>query len=64
MFSPEEHTLGMDTSISDVGVTSIGLIRLKKRLQIALHIEDVPTITMLANSMVRSLARTLDVRWL
>ena len=60
MFNVEKHTLGVSTSIFEVGATSINLIRLKKRLQVFFRINDIPIVTMLANPTVKSLARALE----
>lgn len=57
-FSPEK--LSTDTPIFEMGVTSIHLIRLKKRLEHRLSITDIPLLALMTNPNVRSLANALE----
>ncbi|KAF2726952.1 putative non-ribosomal peptide synthase-like protein [Polyplosphaeria fusca] len=52
--------LGMETSIFDLGVTSITLIRLKQQIEATLGIADIPIMILMANTTVRSLAIALS----
>lgn len=55
-----EAELGIDTPIFDMGVTSIHLIRLKKRLQSRLSIPDIPLLVMMKNPTIKSLSEALQ----
>ena len=59
-FDLPKHELGVTSSVFEIGVTSIDLIRLKKCLQMRLKLPDVPIITIMTNPTVRSLARVLS----
>ncbi|KUJ12592.1 putative non-ribosomal peptide synthase-like protein [Mollisia scopiformis] len=50
---------GVNTPIFDMGVSSIHLIRLKKRLQMRLSIPEIPILTMMRNLTIRSLSAAL-----
>ena len=51
--------MGMDTVILDTGVSSVDLIRLKIATEKAFDIIDIPIITMLTNTTIRSLASAI-----
>ncbi|KAF2868515.1 hypothetical protein BDV95DRAFT_678929 [Massariosphaeria phaeospora] len=51
-------TIGVDTPIFDMGVTSIDLIRLKRRIDTRLSL-DVPIVTLMNNPTARSMAAAL-----
>lgn len=48
--------LGTDSLILDTGVSSVDLIRLKNASETAFNIAEIPMITMLTNTTIRSLA--------
>ena len=52
--------IGVETPIFDIGITSIHLIQLKKKLQTRLSIPDIPISEIMTNSTVRSLSEALD----
>jgi acyl-CoA synthetase (AMP-forming)/AMP-acid ligase II len=56
--SPDLKVWGLDTPMFDLGVTSIDIIRLKKRLGERVG-RDVPVITLLSHPSVRALAQVL-----
>lgn len=53
------ETFSTDTPIFEMGVSSIHLIRLKKRLELRLSTPDIPLLTLMTNPSVRSLANAL-----
>ncbi|KAF2236497.1 thioesterase domain protein [Viridothelium virens] len=52
--------IGVETSIFGAGITSINLLRLKKRLQIVLGFDEIPLITIMTNPTVRALTSAID----
>ena len=72
--TPAQHTLmrvfralqlgspamGIDTPILDTGVTSVDLIRLKREAEAAFELENIPIITVMTNTTVRSLAAAIE----
>ncbi|MDI1490447.1 MAG: putative NRPS-like protein biosynthetic cluster [Ramalina farinacea] len=57
--SPDQE-MGIDTFILDTGITSVDLIRLKSMSEAAFNISDIPIITFLTKSTIRSLAPAID----
>ena len=60
VFNLPAHDLGVNTSIFEIGVTSIDLIKLKQRLQAQLKLADIPIVTIMTNTTIRSLASALE----
>jgi acyl-CoA synthetase (AMP-forming)/AMP-acid ligase II/thioesterase domain-containing protein len=52
--------IGVETPIFNMGITSIHLIQLKKKLQACLSIPDIPISVIMTNSTVRSLSEALE----
>ncbi|KAL9592653.1 MAG: hypothetical protein Q9179_006499 [Wetmoreana sp. 5 TL-2023] len=52
--------MGIDTFITDTGITSVDLIRLKGACQKAFGITDIPIVTMLTHTTIRSLASAIE----
>jgi acyl-CoA synthetase (AMP-forming)/AMP-acid ligase II/thioesterase domain-containing protein len=52
--------MGIDTAILDTGVTSVDLIRLKREAELAFELENIPIITVMTNTTVRSLAAAIE----
>lgn len=57
---PSVHGIGVETPIFNMGVSSIELISLKRRIEVALSISNIPIITLMSNPTVRSLACALQ----
>ncbi|KAF2185359.1 acetyl-CoA synthetase-like protein [Zopfia rhizophila CBS 207.26] len=55
--SPE---MAIDTPILDIGVTSVDLIRLKRAAEKAFEINDIPIITIMTNTTIRTLAVAIE----
>ncbi|CAD6584664.1 MAG: hypothetical protein ASARMPRED_001828 [Alectoria sarmentosa] len=55
----DELTMGIDNPILDTGVSSVELIRLKSASEKAFMIADVPLITFMTNTTIRSLASVI-----
>lgn len=51
--------LGIDTPVLDTGVSSVDLIRLKSASEKAFGIADIPIITIITNTTIRSLASAI-----
>ncbi|KAL9640460.1 MAG: hypothetical protein Q9164_000279 [Protoblastenia rupestris] len=51
--------MGIDTPVLDTGVSSIDLIRLKRASEKAFDIADIPIITIMTNTTIRSLATAI-----
>lgn len=51
--------MGIDTPILDTGVSSVDLIRLKSASEKAFDIADIPIITIMTNTTIRSLASAI-----
>ena len=51
--------MGIDTLILDTGVSSIDLIRVKSAIEKAFDIIDIPIVTILTNTTIRSLASAI-----
>ncbi len=51
--------MGIDTFILDTGISSVDLIRLKSACEKAYEIDDIPMITILTNTTIRSLASAI-----
>jgi thioesterase domain-containing protein/acyl carrier protein len=63
MFEVDEEEVGVNTSLYDMGASSIELIRFKQAVQAALDIkEDIPVITVLTNPTIRGLAGALQAQ--
>lgn len=57
---PEEE-LGVDTTVFEMGITSVELIQLKQRIQEKLGLaQEIPMIMMMTHTTVRSLAKALE----
>jgi acyl-CoA synthetase (AMP-forming)/AMP-acid ligase II/acyl carrier protein len=59
MFELPEYEIGVESSVFDMGMTSVELIRLKRRIEQKLELE-IPMATMMTHTTVRSLAKALD----
>ena len=57
---PQDLEMGIDTFILDTGITSVDLIRLKSMSEAAFNISDIPIITFLTESTIRSLAPAIE----
>lgn len=57
--SLNDLAMGIDTLILDTGVSSVDLIRLKSASEKAFDIVDIPIITILTNTTIRSLASAI-----
>ncbi|KAJ5196059.1 Thioesterase, partial [Penicillium cf. viridicatum] len=61
-----KETLGLDKDIDidmpilDTGITSVDLIRLKRVVEVGFGIEDIPMITIMTNTIIRSLAAAVQ----
>lgn len=55
-----EYTIGVTTHWSSLGITSVQLILLKKRIELALGLLEVPLLWLMTNSTVENLALTLE----
>ncbi|KAJ5482339.1 Thioesterase [Penicillium sp. IBT 31633x] len=61
-----KETLGLDKDIDidmpilDTGITSVDLIRLKRAVEVDFEIEDMPMITIMTNTTIRSLAAAVQ----
>lgn len=53
-------TIGVEIPLFDMGVTSITLIKLKRQIEAALEISNIPVITLMTNPTVRALACALS----
>lgn len=51
--------MGIDTFILDTGISSVDLIRLKSACEKAFEVDDIPMITVLTNTTIRSLASAI-----
>lgn len=51
--------MGTDTPVLDTGITSVDLIRLKSASEKAFDIADIPIITIMTNTTIRSLASAI-----
>ncbi|KAF2469572.1 alpha/beta-hydrolase [Lindgomyces ingoldianus] len=51
---------GIDSPMLDAGMTSIDLIRLKREAEKSFEIEEIPIITLMTNTTIRSLAAAID----
>ncbi|KAI9844989.1 MAG: putative NRPS-like protein biosynthetic cluster [Sclerophora amabilis] len=61
MFELPQEEIGVDSSLFDLGVSSIELIAFKQRVQDKLSLEDeIPLITVLTNPSIRGMAAALD----
>ncbi|KAI4153244.1 MAG: hypothetical protein L6R39_001626 [Caloplaca ligustica] len=56
----DDVQIGIDTLILDIGMNSVDLIRLKSLSEKAFNIADIPIVTFLANTTVRSLASAIN----
>ena len=54
-----EMVVGVDTPILNTGVTSVGLIRLKSACEKAFDIAEIPIITIMTNTTIRTLASAI-----
>ncbi|KAF2443281.1 acetyl-CoA synthetase-like protein [Karstenula rhodostoma CBS 690.94] len=52
--------MGIDTPILDTGVTSVDLIRIKRVAQDTFDIKDIPLITIMTNTTIRTLATAIE----
>ena len=52
--------MGINTPVLDVGVTSVDLVQLKGAAEKAFGIADIPIITVMSNTTIRSLATAVD----
>ncbi|MCJ1331967.1 hypothetical protein MMC10_008659 [Thelotrema lepadinum] len=52
--------VGIDTPILDTGISSVDLIRLKRAAEEAFEIVDIPIITVMANTTIRTLAAAIE----
>lgn len=52
--------MGIDTPILDTGVTSVDLIRLKRAAETAFEVKDIPIITVMTNTTIRTLAAAIS----
>ncbi|KAL8923090.1 MAG: hypothetical protein Q9208_004774 [Pyrenodesmia sp. 3 TL-2023] len=60
LFELDEDEIGTNTSIFEMGVSSIEIIKLKTQIQHALSLEtEIPVITMMTNPTIQSLATAL-----
>ncbi|OQE47486.1 hypothetical protein PENCOP_c001G06022 [Penicillium coprophilum] len=61
-----KETLGLDKDVNidmpilDTGITSVDLIRLKRAVEVDFGIEDIPMITIMTNTTIRSLAEAVQ----
>ncbi|KAA8652865.1 hypothetical protein EYZ11_007593 [Aspergillus tanneri] len=55
----EEMQLGIDTPILDTGINSADLIRLKRATEIAFGIDELPMITVMTHTTIRSLVAAI-----
>jgi acyl-CoA synthetase (AMP-forming)/AMP-acid ligase II/thioesterase domain-containing protein len=53
--------MGIDTPILDTGVTSVDLIRLKRAAEKEFQIRDIPIITVMTNTTIRTLATAIEL---
>ena len=57
LFNLAEGDIGVNTSLFEMGVSSIEIIKLKTKIQVELELEDeIPVITMMTNPTIRGLA--------
>ncbi|PYH94685.1 putative non-ribosomal peptide synthase-like protein [Aspergillus ellipticus CBS 707.79] len=54
-----EKTIGMEATMFEMGLTSVALMKLKRRIEQRLQFKDIPLITMMKNPSVRALANAL-----
>ena len=60
LFDLPENEIGVNTSLFEMGVSSIEIIKLKTRIQLDLKLEvEIPVITMMVNPTIRGLAAAL-----
>jgi acyl-CoA synthetase (AMP-forming)/AMP-acid ligase II/thioesterase domain-containing protein len=52
--------MAIDTPILDTGVTSVDLIRFKRAAELAFNIADIPIITLMSSTTIRTLANTIE----
>lgn len=52
--------MGIDTLILDTGVSSVDLVRLKRGAESAFGITDIPIITVITNTTIRTLAAAIE----
>nr|P9WES4.1 RecName: Full=Nonribosomal peptide synthetase acyN; AltName: Full=Polyporic acid synthetase acyN [Ascocoryne sarcoides]UQS21311.1 AcyN [synthetic construct] len=61
LFEIPEADIGVNTSLFEMGVSSIEIIKFKQRIQTELKLKvEIPVITMLTNPTIRGLAGTLE----
>lgn len=53
------NEIGVETSVFDLGVNSVSLLKLKRQFEIALGLENIPIATLMINSTIRSLATAI-----
>lgn len=60
LFELPEEDIGVGTSLFEMGVSSIEIIKLKTRIQVELKLDvEIPVITMMTNPTIRGLAAAL-----
>ena len=60
LFDLPEEEIGVNTSLFEMGVSSIEIIKLKTKIQVELELEvEIPVITMMTNPTIRGLAAAL-----
>ena len=60
LFNLPEDDIGVNTSLFEMGVSSIEIIKLKTKVQVEMELDiDIPVITMMTNPTVRGLATAL-----
>ncbi|KAJ5200005.1 Thioesterase [Penicillium cf. griseofulvum] len=55
-----DKDIGIDMPILDTGITSVDLIRLKRAVEVDFEIEDIPMITIMTNTTIRTLAAAIQ----
>lgn len=60
LFEIPADDLSINTSIMDLGITSVDLIKLKQKLQVLLKVEDISITTLIMNPTIEDLASALE----
>ncbi|KAL8941388.1 MAG: hypothetical protein Q9216_002266 [Gyalolechia sp. 2 TL-2023] len=55
----DDLQVGIDTPVFDIGINSVDLIRMKRLAEKAFDIADIPIVTLLTNTTIRSLASAI-----
>ncbi|KAE8391693.1 putative non-ribosomal peptide synthase-like protein [Aspergillus alliaceus] len=59
LFNLPDGSIGVNTNHFDLGLTSVQLLQLKRRIEQRLNLKSIPILTMMTNLTIRSLAHAL-----